>query len=114
MDRAPQGDKVVVMGDLNARVGNNVVRWEGVIGKQGEDVGYDTEHLLRAQLMRYIHKYTWKCPGRGIQSTIDYFLVEDEMKTKENDVKVVRGAEIGSDHHLVVMKVKLHRRVYAS
>ena len=26
MDRAPQGDKVVVMGDLNARVGNNVVR----------------------------------------------------------------------------------------
>ena len=29
--RAPRGDKVVIMGDLNARVGNNVTRWEGVI-----------------------------------------------------------------------------------
>ena len=26
MDRAPRGDKVVVMGNLNARVGNNVMR----------------------------------------------------------------------------------------
>ena len=49
-----------------------------------------------------------------MQSIIDYFLVEDEMKTKVNDVKVVRGAEICSDHHLVVMKVRLHRRVYVS
>ena len=36
IDRAPRGGKVVVMGDLNARVSNNVARWEGVIGKQGE------------------------------------------------------------------------------
>ena len=36
------------------------------------------------------------------------------MKTKVNDVKVIRGAEIGSDHHLVLMKARLHRRVYAS
>ena len=38
VDRPSRSDSVVVMGDLNARVGNNVERWEGVIGKQGEDV----------------------------------------------------------------------------
>ena len=27
VDRAPRGDKVVVIGDLIARVGNNVTRW---------------------------------------------------------------------------------------
>ena len=62
--------------------------------------------------IKEIHKYMWKCPGRGIQSIIDYDLVRDEMKTKVNDVKVV--TKLGSDHHLVVMKVRLHRRVYAS
>ena len=35
------------------------------------------------------------------------------MKRNVNNVKVVRGAEIGSDHHLVLMKVRLHRRVHA-
>ena len=32
------------------------------------------------------------------------------MKHIVNDVIVIRGAEIGSDHHLVVMKVKLTKR----
>ena len=46
VDRAPRGDKVVVMGDLNARVGNNVARWKGVIGKQGENVENDSGRRL--------------------------------------------------------------------
>ena len=36
----------MVMGDLIARVGNNVVRCEGVIGKQGEDVENDSGRRL--------------------------------------------------------------------
>ena len=36
------------------------------------------------------------------------------MKRNVDNVKVVRGAEIGSDHHLVLMKVRLHRRVLTS
>ena len=42
LDRAPRGDKVVIIGDLNARVGNNVIRWEGVIRKQDEAVENDS------------------------------------------------------------------------
>ena len=46
-------------------------------------------------------------------NSIDYFLMRNEMKRKVNNVNVVRGAKIGSDHHLVPMKVRLQRRVHA-
>ena len=87
---------------------------------QGEDVendsgrrllSFSTENGFKVLNTFYkhkeIHKYC-KCPGRGLKSIIDYFLVRNEMKRNVNNVKVVRGAEIGSDHHLVLMKVRLH------
>lgn len=42
-----------------------------------------------------------------MKSIIDYFLVRKKFMKLVKDVKVVRGAEVGSDHHLVLMKVKL-------
>ena len=100
VDRAPRGDKVVVMGDLNSRVGNNVARWEAVIGNQGEDVeddngrrllNFSAENGFKVLSTFYkhkeIHKYTWKCPGRGLKSIIDYFLVRNEMKRNLNNEK---------------------------
>ena len=111
------------MGDFNARVGNNVGRWSDVKGKHGEEVENDSgrrllnfcgENDLRIMNTLFehknIHKFTWRCPGRVLQSIIDYFLVRGDMKRTVNDVRVIRGAEIGSDHHLVVMKVKLTKR----
>ena len=41
------------------------------------------------------------------ESKIDYFLVRQERKGQLRDVKVVRGAEIGSDHYLLLMVIKL-------
>lgn len=87
VDRAPRGDKVVLMSDLYARVGNNVARWEGVTGKQGEHVENSNRTLLSFSAVDgfkilstyYEHKeictYTRKCPVKGLQSITDYFLV---------------------------------------
>ena len=50
-----------------------------------------------------IQRFSWVCPGRQLKSLIDYFLVRKDTKARVHDVKVVRGAEIGSDHHLVLM-----------
>ena len=38
MREVPKQDKLVVLGDLNAHVGRNVVMWGDVIGKHGEVV----------------------------------------------------------------------------
>ena len=58
-----------------------------------------------------IHKYIWECSGRGLRSIIDYFLIGMEARKQVVDVKTVRGAEIGSDYYLVLMKVKLKSQV---
>ena len=54
-----------------------------------------------------IHKYTWENKGRGLRSIIDYFIVKKALKPGVADVKVIRGAELDSDHYLVLMKVCL-------
>ena len=69
-------DKLIVMGDLNARVGRNVEVWGGVIGRQGEVVENENGRLLqfcaKNELVvtntwfqqKDIHKFTWECRGR--------------------------------------------------
>ena len=44
--RTQRGDRVVVMGDFNERVGNNVGRWSDVKGKHGEEVENDSGRRL--------------------------------------------------------------------
>ena len=46
VDKVPRGDKLIVMGDLNARVGNIAKLWKGVIGKHGEEVENDSGRRL--------------------------------------------------------------------
>ena len=114
------GDVLIVMGDLNARVGGDTSIWGEVIGKHGEEVcnengrrllQFSSEHNLWISNTWFphkrIHKYTWECRGKGLRSLIDYFLVGKEARKQVIDVKAVRGAEIGSDHYLVLMKIKL-------
>ena len=40
-------------------------------------------------------------------SIIDFFIVRRALRPGVVDVRVVRGVELGSDHHLVLMKVRL-------
>ena len=43
--------------------------------------------------------------GRGLKSIIDYFVVRRDSRVRVKDVKVVRGADVGSDHYLLLMKM---------
>ena len=115
-----RGDVLIVMGDLNARVGNDTEVWEEILGKHGEvacneNGGRLLQFCNENNLVvsnswfqhKRIHQFTWECRGRGLKSIIDYFLVRKEHMKRVRDVKVVRGAEVGSDHYLVLMKIQL-------
>ena len=110
---------MVVMGDMNARVGCDTSIWDEVLGRNGEEVcnnngrrllQFSSEHNLGVSNTWFphkrIHKYTWECRGRELRSIIDYVLIRMEARKQIVDVKVVRGAEIGSGHYLVIMKMK--------
>lgn len=47
--------------------------------------------------------------SRGEKSIIDYLIVENNNRNMETYTKVRRGPEIGSDHYLVITKIKKQR-----
>jgi Metal-dependent hydrolase len=49
---------------------------------------------------------TWKGPGNRNRYQIDYILVKQRFSNSIRDVKTLPGAEIDSDHNLVVAEVQ--------
>ena len=75
----PKWDHLVLMGDLNVRVGRDVETWGEVIGRHGEETKNNNgQRLLRLCIMneliilntfyyhKDIHKLTWESKGRGL------------------------------------------------
>ncbi|KAL3877467.1 hypothetical protein ACJMK2_035168 [Sinanodonta woodiana] len=57
-----------------------------------------------------IHKLTWTSPDGRTQSQIDHSIINGRWKHSLQDVRVMRNADIGSDHFLLVAKVILKLR----
>ena len=123
---------VVVLGDLNARVGDREI--EGVIGKYGmPGENASGERLVNMCLenglaignsmfkKKRINKYTWVKIERGSvveRALMDYVIITRSTVGRLKDVHVYRGAAAGiSDHFLVeakliVAKERGNRRAY--
>ena len=115
-----RNNNVVVLGDLNARVGD--VELEGVVGKYGvPERNASGESLLNMCVendlivgnslfkKRAINKYTWVRVERGRmieKALMDYVLIARSMVGRLKDVHVYRGMTAGmSDHFLVEGKI---------
>ena len=120
VDGLSTGKYVVVLGDLNARVGDGEV--EGVVGKYGVpgenesgerllDICVEQELAIRNSffMKKGINKYTWIriANGRVIERALmDYVLITKRMVGRLKDVYVFRGVPAGmSDHFLIEAKV---------
>ena len=112
-------DRICVLGDLNARVGNTIVR--DVVGPFGvgginENGTKLVEMCIARELIigntwfkkRLIHKFTWVSGVNGERALLDYVCLEQKVKNRLIDVNVLRGAAMGiSDHFLVEAKLKV-------
>ena len=108
------------MGDLNAKVGNDNKSREEVMGNHG--VGHINDNgerlcdfcstnglVVTGALFPHkkIHKTTWKSPDGRTLNQIDHIIVNSNMKTSVLDTRVMRGADVFSDHFLVRTKIRL-------
>ena len=57
-----------------------------------------------------IHKLTWCSPNGRDKNQIDHLMVKGTWRRSLQDVRVRRGADVGSDHHLVTANLKLKLR----
>ena len=119
----PKHDVLLLMGDMNARVGSNNKDRERVMGHHGEGditdngerlVGFCEENklLIGGTLFAHksIHKLTWTSPDGKTQSQIDHIIINSKWRHSLQDTRVMRGADIGSDHNLLVGKLTLKLR----
>ena len=122
VERLERMGNVVVLGDLNARVGDVPV--PGVVGRYGVPGRNESgERMLEMCVEREmvvmntwfekknIHKYTWARVSNGIvveRALMDYVLVQRKVSGRILDVNVFRG-ESGdiSDHFLVEGKLRV-------
>ena len=59
---------------------------------------------------RDIHKNTWVSPDRRTTNQLDHVTINKRWRSSLLDTRVYRGADVGSDHYLVVAKIRLKLR----
>ena len=116
------GDIVIIMGDYNAKVGEE--RHEDIVGPHGlgerNDRGEDLIGFCKEQGMVIMNtwfeqkrsaRYTWTSPNGEIRNQIDFVLVNQRYRNSITNAKSRPGADCGSDHNPVVFKVRVKLKV---
>jgi hypothetical protein len=111
---------IILGGGLNAKEGQDNKGLEHVMGRHGLGewnengqlfVDFCASHDLVIGRTIFpqkdCHKVTWVSPDHKTENQIDHVAVGWQWRRSLLDVRNKRGADIGSDHHLVVAKFRM-------
>ena len=120
MEKVPAHDLLLVIGDLSAKVGNDNTSCEQVMGKQGcgsmndkgerlSDFCMENGLVIGGSLFPHqaIYKLTWVSHSVRDKNQIAHVVVNQQRRRSLFEVRTVRGADVGSDHHLLRAVLKL-------
>ncbi|BHF80762.1 hypothetical protein SprV_0702389000 [Sparganum proliferum] len=113
-----KADKLVVLGDFNARVGTDHTAWRGVLGPHGLRGSNDNGLLLLRTCAEHRliltntffclperEKATWRHPRSRQWHLLDYVLVRRRDQRDVLVTKAIAGADGWTDHRLVISKM---------
>ena len=118
-------DMTILMGDFNAKIGSDNTGYEDNMGTHG--LGQMNENGERFadlcalnQLViggsifppKRIHKATWRSLDHRTENQINHICISRKFRRSLRDVRMRRGADVSSDHHLVVTALRLRLKKY--
>ena len=118
----PNNEKLIILGDFNARVGNDWETWDALgrhgMGKLNSNGLRLLEFCSEQSLVicntifhqKEIHKATWTHPRSKKGHQIDFIITRKRDLADTSSVRVMRSAECDSDHKLLRGKFKLRVR----
>ena len=124
IEKVPARDMKILMGDLNAKVGTDNTNSDLIMGRHGTGEQNENGELF-AECYTFndlviggtlfphktIHKTTWTFPDGKTENQIDRITIGRKWRSLR-DVRVKRGADAASDHHLVVAELKTKLKAY--
>jgi endonuclease/exonuclease/phosphatase family metal-dependent hydrolase len=117
-DQFPRYHMKILLGDFNANVGREDI-FKPIIGNESlpvasNDNGVRVVNFATSKNLivkstfphRDIHKHTWTSSDGFTHNQIDHVLIDKRRHSNTLDVRSFRGADCGTDHYLVVAKVR--------
>ena len=115
----------ILMGDFTAKIGGDNIGYEDVMGTHGlgsmnengerfADLCALNQLVIGGSIFPHkrIHKSTWVSPDHRTENQIDHICISQKFRRAWKDVRVMRGADVSSDHHLLATTVTLRLRKY--
>ena len=103
------------MDNFNAKIGSDNAGRKQVMGRHGEgEINANRELFVDMCAFnsmaiggsifphKRMHKITWVFPDHHMENQIDHICISKRFRRSVQDVRVYRGADVASDHHLVV------------